>query len=483
MTQMETGFGTIPGESRAGESTPVREHEEEITRRWQAVCMKILADARTMLYLDMRYLDLALSSLAFVISTELPGIGTDGKSLVAHPKVLSDLFEENALLVNRVYLHLVLHCLLRHPFKAERADERLWRLSCDIAVESIIDDMRKRSVRRGANRIRRNCYDLLRGRERVLTAERVYHDLAALREAGKMSEQNLAVLEQEFEIDDHSLWLSAGQKNVTAAMQQMQDHWQDISEKTQTRMETTAKESASGDPSLRQSMRAENRDRWDYRSFLRRFAVYREEMHTDPDTFDYVFYTYGLSLYGNMPLIEPQEFREVKKIQDFVVVIDVSMSTSGPLVQTFLDQTWSVLTERESYLSRVNIRILQCDEAVRSDVKITCREELEEYLQHFTLTGGGGTDFRPAFAYVRELCERDEFRDLRGMIYFTDGHGIYPKRRPPWETAFVFMEEDYTDKGVPPWAIRLLIEREDLETEEPAGILNRTDYHFLEDIL
>ena len=165
------------------------------------------------------------------------------------------------------------------------------------------------------------------------------------------------------------------------------------------------------------------------------------------------------------------------------MVIDVSMSTSGPLVQTFLDQTWSVLTERESYLSRVNIRILQCDEAVRSDVKITCREELEEYLQHFTLTGGGGTDFRPAFAYVRELCERDEFRDLRGMIYFTDGHGIYPKRRPPWETAFVFMEEDYTDKGVPPWAIRLLIEREDLETDEPVGILNRTDYHFLEDIL
>ena len=459
-----------------------REHEALITRKWEEVCHRILSDARTMLYLDMRYLDLALSSLAFVVSTDFRGIGTDGRSLAVHPKILSDLFEEDSRLVNRVYLHIVLHCLLRHPFKAERQDERLWRLACDIAVESIVDDMNKRSIRRGVSRIRRNCYDMLRGRERALTAERVYHDLTVFREQGRISEYQLTVLEQDFEIDDHSLWPSDGQKKVTAAMQQMQDHWQDISEKTQTRMETTAKESASGDPSLKQSMHAENRDRWDYRSFLRRFAVYREEMHADPDTFDYVFYTFGLSLYGNMPLIEPQEYREVKKIQDFVVVIDVSMSTSGPLVQTFLDQTWSVLTERESYLSKVNIRILQCDEAVRSDVRITDRKELEDYLQHFTLTGGGGTDFRPAFAYVRELCERDEFRDLRGMIYFTDGHGIYPKRRPPWETAFVFMEEDYTDKGVPPWAIRLVIEREELETGDTAGVLSRTDYHFLEEI-
>ena len=35
------------------------------------------------------------------------------------------------------------------------------------------------------------------------------------------------------------------------------------------------------------------------------------------------------------------------------------------------------------------------------------------------------------------------------MIYFTDGRGIYPAKRPVYETAFVFMEEEYEDVGCP----------------------------------
>ena len=97
-------------------------------------------------------------------------------------------------------------------------------------------------------------------------------------------------------------------------------------------------------------------------------------------------------------------------------------------------------------------------------------------MQEVTLTGGGGTDFRPAFAYVRELIERREFHDLRGMIYFTDGRGTYPMQRPPWETAFVFMEEEYTDVHVPPWAVKLVLEQDELMEEEKKL---RTDYRFI----
>ncbi len=60
-------------------------------------------------------------------------------------------------------------------------------------------------------------------------------------------------------------------------------------------------------------VQVENRDRYDYREFLRKFSVLREEVSVDPDSFDYIFYSYGLSMYGNMPLIEPQEWKEVKK--------------------------------------------------------------------------------------------------------------------------------------------------------------------------
>ena len=34
---------------------------------------------------------------------------------------------------------------------------------------------------------------------------------------------------------------------------------------------------------------------------------------------------------------------------------------------------------------------------------------------------------------------------------------------PLYETAFVFLKEDFQDVDVPPWAIKLILEPEDLE--------------------
>ena len=162
-----------------------------------------------------------------------------------------------------------------------------------------------------------------------------------------------------------------------------------------------------------------------------------------------------------MPLIEPQETREVKKISEFAVVIDTSMSCSGELVHKFLEETYSVLSEENSFFKEVNIHIIQCDEKVQADKRITSVQELEAYMSQLTLYGEGGTDFRPAFTYVDELLEKGEFENLQGLIYFTDGYGIYPSRMPSYKTAFVFMQEDYRDVEVPAWAVKLMVEEKD----------------------
>ena len=210
--------------------------------------------------------------------------------------------------------------------------------------------------------------------------------------------------------------------------------------------------------SLIDQVKVENRERMDYREFLRKFSVLKEEMTVDPDSFDYNFYSYGLSLYGNMPLIEPQEWKEVQKVEEFVIVIDTSMSCSGELVKKFLEETYGVLSENDSFFRKVNIHIIQCDDQIQTDQKITCEEELKSYMEKLELKGEGGTDFRPAFAYVDEMIRQHTFEHLRGMIYFTDGRGIYPAKRPVYETAFVFMEEEYEDVDVPPWAIKIILE-------------------------
>ena len=78
------------------------------------------------------------------------------------------------------------------------------------------------------------------------------------------------------------------------------------------------------------------------------------------------------------------------------------------------------------------------------------------------ITGLGGTDFRQVFTYVEQLREQREFRNLKGLIYFTDGYGTFPEKKPEYETAFVFLEEGYEQPEVPAWAIRLVLQKEEI---------------------
>lgn len=131
-------------------------------------------------------------------------------------------------------------------------------------------------------------------------------------------------------------------------------------------MEAFSNEAADDSRELMDQLAVENRERYDYRKFLQKFSVLKETVQIDPDAFDYVFYNYGMQLYGNMPLIEPLETKEVRRIEDFVVVIDTSMSCSGELVKKFLEETYGVLAQSESFFKKVNIHILQCDDKVRA---------------------------------------------------------------------------------------------------------------------
>ena len=119
-------------------------------------------------------------------------------------------------------------------------------------------------------------------------------------------------------------------------------------------METFSSEMSSASGDLKEQVKVENRERYDYREFLKKFAVLREEMEVDPDRLIILFYSYGLSIYGNMPLIEPQEWKEVKKVEEFVIVIrHPSMSCSGILVKKFLEETYGILSETNSFFRKI----------------------------------------------------------------------------------------------------------------------------------
>ena len=78
-----------------------KNQEEEQLRRLELLGQEILKIARNELYLKMRYLDVALSSLRFQMDGEIGSIGTDGQMLYFHPGWLGGTYRTDRRGVNR----------------------------------------------------------------------------------------------------------------------------------------------------------------------------------------------------------------------------------------------------------------------------------------------------------------------------------------------------------------------------------------------
>ena len=113
---------------------------------------------------------------------------------------------------------------------------------------------------------------------------------------------------------------------------------------------------------------------------------------------------------------------------------------------------------------QINLYIIQCDDQIRAEQHIRSARELADYMEHFTLIGQSATDFRPVFDRVAELQKAGAFHRLRGILYFTDGLGIYPSKRPPYDAAFVMLAGQGYPERVPPWGIRVVLDPDTLET-------------------
>ena len=239
--------------------------------------------------------------------------------------------------------------------------------------------------------------------------------------------------------------------------------WKETSERMEAELLASGKEASQDRGSLDRILSISNRRRTDYREFLRKFAILREVTTIDPDSFDYGFYNYGLEVYGNMPLIEENEYREMNRIRTLVIAIDTSASCQEVLVQRFLNETAAVLRSIGQFFSSSEVHIIECDEHVQDEIVVRDISDLEKYAESFHVKGGFGTDFRPVFSYIEEKRRTGEIRDMEALMYFTDGMGIYPEKPTDYDTAFVFFnDEELDDSKVPDWAMKLYIRGEKL---------------------
>ena len=445
----------------------------------EKIAEEILKIARGTLVMDLRFLRSAYFELSLLPTAE-GRISTDGNFLFYQPNHIIFSYKGEQTSIARDYLHVILHLVFHHAFIGQQIDPLCWDLACDIIVEHAINELKFKSLSSFKQTAQEAQIAALRERVSPFTAEGLYRHYQNL----GLTPLELTSLRELFFADDHDRWYTQppepddsrtdgknsrnaggtggkqqGPAASVGAQQTTEQKWQDISQRVKADRETLSKQHEENAGSFTQQLEEVTREKYDYREFLRRFCTMGEAIQINDDEFDYIFYTYGLKLYRNLPLIEPLEYTETHRIRDFVIAIDTSGSVEGPVVQQFVQKTFNILKQSDSFFTKINLHLIQCDAVIQEDVCITCQEELDHYLAAMQLHGFGGTDFRPVFTYVDELIANQTFTDLKGLLYFTDGYGTFPKYMPSYHTAFVFLDDEHKNPDVPVWAIKVVLDQ------------------------
>ena len=396
------------------------------------------------------------------------GFATNTRDIICDPALVTEMFERNPAELSRMILHTVFHCLYQHPYRYEVLQKPLWDFACDVAVEREIMDLGISELTLEKDTEREVVCDLIRKKCRKMNAEVIYTHMLN----DKTDAEDWLKRAELFKRDTHTVWASRDTEFYEGLflfdcneneIDQAGAEWSRIFENVKKDKDVLEQGFGISPASVTDFLGSVTGDDYDYTEFLLRFAKNTEEVKLNNDEFDYIYYTYGLKEYGNMPLIEPLEYKESLKIYDFVIAIDTSGSCRGRVVKNFLRRTYSILKKSEVFGTKMNVHIIQCDNVIQDDTEILSDEAFERYIQNVNVTGSGGTDFRPVFQHTERMRKGGVFTDLRGLIYFTDGLGIFPEKEPSFKTAFIIMPQEDDIPQIPDWAIGRMVSRDDLE--------------------
>ncbi len=394
--------------------------------------------------------------------------------------------------------HAVIHCLFGHLKKPPKAVMEYWDAACDISAEYIRTEMFPSEE---GDELRLRIRDALPTVSDPRSSEEVY------RAVMDSFEEDLSELRSLTKRDLHRCWYepftglgsfgAEGRSEDTGGTEGKElrsfSHYDRekaeespgpyeeligsiLKEVWPSGDELPGGRAVTGEYGLSPGCREERaviraRAKYDFSRYLRRFSTMKEEMRLDMSDFDYIPYCYGVERYGNMPFIEPLEYAESHKVEDLVIAIDTSGSCSLETVERFLSEIERILLRKENFFRRMNVHMIQCDARVQDHRVIHSAEEWKEYAKDIYIRGRGGTDFNPVFELTERLRKSGRLRELKGLLYFTDGNGVYPQKKTDYETAFVFTTKAALSMNIPEWITPLCL---DMEEEEKTSDIFRS---------
>ncbi len=198
-------------------------------------------------------------------------------------------------------------------------------------------------------------------------------------------------------------------------------------------------------------------ERQSFSQVLCRFMHNRTISREQPDFIDPMIYEYGLSIYGNVPLIEPPEELEKKILKNLVIGIDTSGSCQE-YTGRFLNQLVGIFEEAASEFRFEKIYVIQCDAKIHSVTVFDRIEELGSLNGQAEFEGFGGTDFCPVFDWIdKNIIEKGDSADC--LLYFSDAEGVFPKEKKGYPVIFVLPESRYADnRRIPGWIEKAVLD-------------------------
>lgn len=174
----------------------------------------------------------------------------------------------------------------------------------------------------------------------------------------------------------------------------------------------------------------------DWRSVIARFAQ-------KPHKGDYS-YARPNKRYMAFNIVMPSLY---SRTADLILGVDTSGSTWA-FLNKFWGEVFGVIRA-----AKVPTDLVEIDSAITNVTRLKKPEDILRLKK----TGGGGTDFRPFFDWIdgRKVEKAAGVKDNTNrrpgaVIFFTDGYGTYPTKRPPYPVLFVIPNAENLPKEYRP---------------------------------
>lgn len=350
--------------------------------------------ARTQLLLEQPFFGTLALRLRVVERPDMKTLATDGRHLFYNPDYLLNLDREYH---TSAVAHEVMHCALDHMVRLQGREPKRWNRAADFVVNPMLDEAKMPLHPSWLND----------ARFAGMSADEVYN-LLPPGEDGDGGQDDILTDE-----------LSDAEKDALAA------DWQ-IAVGQAAKI---AAETGKLPGSMERFLTNQRKATVDWRSVLRRFVT-----STSRNDFSWMRPNRMMLPHG---VILPGLFSE--SMGTCVAVSDDSGSVSTKILEALAAEIDGIAAVAEPE----RLIHISCDAEINHVAEFSQGEPFKMVSK-----GGGGTDFRPPFAYLEK-----EGITPACLIYLTDGYGPFPQDPAPYPVLWAMTTDE-----VPPWGEYVRVE-------------------------